>query len=106
MTNAKKIAYVKAVSEETDETAISAFLQRAESAILNEMYRAWSEWPEVVEVPERYHMAQCELAVRYLNRIGGEGEVVHKENGIDRTYKSVDDSDILLRITPLVEVPK
>ena len=106
MTEAEKIAYVKAISDETDETAISAFLSKAKSAILNEMYRVWSAWPENASVPARYEIAQCELAVRYLNRRGGEGETVHKENGVDRTYGSPDDADILRRITPIAEVPQ
>lgn len=105
MTDLEKIAYVKAISDETNDTAISAFLTKAESAILNEMYRVWSAWPENASVPARYEIAQCELAVRYLNRRGGEGETVHKENGVDRTYGSPDDADILRRITPIAEVP-
>lgn len=105
MTGPEKIAYVKAISDETDETAISAFLNKAESAILNEMYRVWSAWPENASVPARYEIAQCELAVRYLNRRGGEAEIGHSENGINRTYDSPDDADILRRITPIVEVP-
>lgn len=106
MTESEKIAFVKVLSEETDDTVITAFLMKAKSAILNELYRAWSELPEDADVPDRYHVAQCELAMRYLNRRGGEGEVAHGENGISRTYGSVDDSDILARITPIVEVPK
>ena len=106
MTDSEKIAFVKAISEETDDSVITAFLTRAKSAILNELYRAWSELPEDADVPDRYHVAQCELAMRYLNRRGGEGEISHSENGIGRGYGSVDDSDILARITPLVEVPK
>ena len=106
MTDLEKIAYVKAISDETDDTAISAFLNKAKAAILNEMYRAWSEWPENADVPPRYEIAQCELAVRYLNRRGGEGESAHSENGINRTYDSPDDADILRRITPLVEIPQ
>lgn len=105
MTDLEKIAYVKTISDETNDTAISAFLTKAESAILNEMYRVWSAWPENASVPARYEIAQCELAVRYLNRRGGEGETVHKENGVDRTYGSPDDADILRRITPIAEVP-
>lgn len=106
MTDLEKIAYVKAISDETNETAISAFLTKAKAAILNELYRAWSAWPENADVPPRYEIAQCELAVRYLNRRGGEAEIGHSENGINRTYDSPDDADILRRITPIAEIPQ
>ena len=106
MTDLEKIAYVKAISDETDETAISAFLSKAKSAILNEMYRVWSAWPENASVPARYEIAQCELAVRYLYRRGSEAEISHNENGISRAYDSPDDADILRRITPIAEVPQ
>lgn len=106
MTEFEKIAYVETISDETDEDIISAFLTKAESAILNEMYRVWSAWPEDAKVPEKYHVAQCELAVRYIYRRGGEGETAHSENGINRTWDSPDDADILRRITPIAEVPQ
>ena len=104
MTDAEKIAYVKSISDETDETAISAFLTKAKYAILNEMYRVWSAIPENATIPARYETVQCDLAVRYLYRRGGEGEISHNENGVNRSYDSTDDSDILRRITPIAEV--
>ena len=39
-----------------------------------------------------------------IARRGGEGEISHSENGISRTYGSVDDEDILGRLTPYVGV--
>lgn len=106
MTENEKIALIKATSDATDDFVISAFLQKAKSAILNRLYTAWHQWPENADVPPRYDIAQCELAIRYYNRQGGEGEVSHNENGIGRTWDSPDDADILLSITPIVEVPQ
>ena len=106
MTDAEKIAYVKATSDETDDSVISAFLTRAKYAVLNRLYTAWHEFPEGAEVPARYELAQCELAVRYIDRQGGEGQTGHSENGISRTWDSPDDADILRGITPIVEIPK
>ena len=105
MTDAEKISLVKAISDARDDDTISAFLIKAKYAILNRMYAAWSDWPENSEVPDRYAAEQCDLAVRYYNRQGGEGEVSHNENGINRTWESPDDADILRRITPICEVP-
>ena len=106
MTENEKIALIKATSDLTDDFVISAFLQKAKGAILNRLYSVWHQWPENADVPPRYHLAQCELAIRLANRQGGEGEVIHNENGINRTWDSPDDADILLSITPMVEVPQ
>ena len=52
----------------------------------------------------RYEMLQVKLATRYFLRRGGEGEIRHSENGIDRTYGSVNDEDLLMEITPFAKV--
>jgi hypothetical protein len=39
-----------------------------------------------------------------IARKGGEGEIAHSENGISRTYATVDDEDILRTLTPYVGV--
>lgn len=106
MTDAEKIALIKATSDATDDAVISAFLLKAKYAILNRLYTAWHEWPEDAEVPARYELTQCELAIRYYDRQGGEGQVGHSENGISRTWDSPDDADVLRSITPLVEIPQ
>ena len=105
MTDSEKIALIKATSDATDDAVISAFLLKAKYAILNRLYSAWHEWPEDADLPARYDLLQCELAIRYYNRQGAEGESAHNENGISRTYGSVDDADLLRSITPLCEVP-
>lgn len=106
MTDAEKIALIEATSDATDYDVISAFLTKAKYAVLNRLYSAWHEWPDDAEVPARYDLAQCELAIRYYNRQGGEGQTGHSENGISRTWDSADDADILRCITPICEVPK
>ena len=57
-------------------------------------------------IPEVYQMDQCELAARLYLRRGAEGEVSHNENGINRTYASASDEDILSRLTPYVGLPR
>ena len=80
---------------------ISAYLGLAASRILARLYpfgNAPTEWPT------QYDMTQVELAIRMIARKGGEGEVSHSENGVSRTYGSVDDEDILSRLVPYVGV--
>ena len=55
-------------------------------------------------MPEKYDRVQCELAARMILRRGAEGERIHNENGIKRTYETVDDEDILCRVTQIVGV--
>ena len=88
------------VPEKDDTALIEVYLAKAEEAILNEMYPFGCG--ENAVVPQRYNMTQCELAVRYILRRGAEGESAHNENGINRTYASVNDSDILSRIMQVV----
>lgn len=43
---------------------------------------------ERTEIPARYESTVIEIAVYLLNKQGAEGETVHNENGINRTYES------------------
>lgn len=38
------------------------------------------------EVPEKYALKQCEVAIFLMNKQGAEGETYHAENGVIRTY--------------------
>lgn len=58
----------------------------------------------VSEVPDRYKYLQAELAARYFYRKGGEGETAHSENGVNRTYSSPNDEDLLREIMPYAKV--
>ena len=44
-----------------------------------------------MEVPPRYGFLQLEVAERMYNLRGAEGEKEHTENGVDRTYESIED---------------
>ena len=99
MTTQEKIAYVQAMVDDPEATdaLVGAYLNRAKFAVLNRRYPMGI--PESVDdVPEQYVMNQCDLAVRYFLRRGGEGERAHNENGISRTYGSVNDEDILMEV--------
>lgn len=102
MTQSEKIATVKALANETEltEDIVSVYLTKAESAIRNNMFPFGTV--ENFVVPEKYEMIQCELACRYILRRGAEGELTHNENGINRTYGSVDDSDLLKQVLQVI----
>jgi len=106
MTDAEKITMVKTLVESdpdaTDEV-VAVYLHLACSAMIERLFPYDSE-KGAEDMPERYDTIQCELAARYFLRRGGQGELSHEENGINRSYASVDDDDILSRLTPFAKV--
>ena len=105
MTNADKIALVKAMTDETNETTISAFLSLAGEAV----YHAACPYgnADKDKVIEEYSGVQCRAAAYYLNKRGADGEKTHNENGISRGYENADLPDSLLReITPIAGVSR
>lgn len=106
MTHSAKIMTVKVLCE-FDETAtdpvVEAYLRLASYKMLERLY-PYNLTKTVDDIPERYDTIQCELAARYFLRQGAQGEKSHDENGVNRTYGSVDDADILNRLTPFTGV--
>lgn len=106
MTQAEKIIMVRTLVENdsnaTDEI-IAVYLNLAGNAMLERLYPYDSD-KESADIPSRYDTIQCELAARYFLRRGGQGEINHEENGVNRQYGSVDDADILQRLTPFAKV--
>ena len=80
---------------------IGILLDDAEQAILNRIYPFGI--PDDAEMPMRYESIQCKLAQRYFLRRGAEGEIAHHENGVNRTYDSVDDEDLFKTIVPIAK---
>ena len=103
MTKAEKLQLLKAMVGESDtEEVLLAYLNIAGSKIIN---RAYPYNSEVTEVPVRYEFLQCEIAAYLLNKRGAEGQLIHSENGISRSYGSADvPSAMLDAITPVVGV--
>lgn len=100
MTESAKIALVQTIVDDnraTDEM-VSAYLDLAAERMLDRLY-PFGRGTQT-DIPEQYHALQCELAARMYLRRGGEGEIVHIENGVHRHYHSVDDNDLLSRLTP------
>ena len=107
MTEAEKIILVRSqinedASVSSDET-IAVYLLLACNKMLERLY-PYDTTKEASDIPSRYDVLQCELAARLYLRRGGEGEISHEENGVNRTYASVEDEDILSRLTPFAKV--
>ena len=105
MTIAQKIARVKTLlgneAEVTDAT-VTEYLSIAEDDIVNARYPFGA--PEYYTMETQYDGIQCQLAARYIARQGGLGEVTHNENGINRTWYSSDDRELLAKVTPFAKV--
>lgn len=105
MTDAEKIALVKAMTDEANDTTISAFLTMAGEAVYHAACPFGNADKE--EVLSNYGGVQCRAAAYYLNKRGADGERTHNENGINRGYENADLPDSLLReITPIAGVSR
>lgn len=103
MTDTEKIAQLKLIYDGDDDDAVlSTYLTLAADKILNRLYPYNREKQKV---PDRYVSNQLTIACYLLGKRGAEGETVHKENGIDRTYASADvPEDMLKDIVPFCGV--
>ena len=105
MTTIEKVNRVQVLlgnDPEAQEGTVQAYLDIAGDRVLATMYPFG--YGTGTTVPAMYEGLQCELAARYFARRGGLGEVAHNENGINRTWGSEDDIDLLKRISPVCKV--
>lgn len=105
MTDAEKIALVKAMTDEANDTTISAFLTMAGEAV----YHAACPYgnADKAEVLANYGGVQCRAAAYYLNKRGADGQTAMTENGIRREYEKADlPPSLLSEITPLCGTAK
>ena len=76
------------ISDTTLDNEISVYLDMAKNEILNWMYINKPERrTEVRDVPTKYEMVEVQAVVNGYSHKGAEGETVHNENGINRTFK-------------------
>jgi hypothetical protein len=86
MTEARKLELLKSiyVGDKSDDT-LNAYLALAASKVIA---RAYPFRSDIKAVPDEYAMNQVEIANYLLVKRGAEGETMHGENGITRTYES------------------
>lgn len=99
MTQEEKLTALKVMvgSSDSDEV-LSTYLTFAGSKIIAKAYPYQND---ISEVPAQYEYLQVEIAAYMLNKRGAEGETVHTENGISRTYENADvPTSMLKAITP------
>lgn len=78
-------------SDDSYDTDILTYLDMAKEEILNWMYQNHPEMLETVtEVPRKYSMTQIQAVVNGYSHRGAEGEKIHNENGINRTFQHGD----------------
>ena len=97
-----KLQTLKLLTGATDseDGLLLALLSLAEGKILERLY-PYDHSKETM--PTRYVGKQIEIAVYLYNKQGAEGQTVHSENGISRTYESADVPESMLRgIAPFV----
>ena len=82
------------VTDTSEDQLLLTFLSLAEEKILERLYPYDGEKNEL---PQRYSGKQLEIAVYLYNKQGAEGQIVHSENGISRTYESADVPESMLR---------
>lgn len=102
MTDAEKITYVRNVGNygtDTTDEVLSAFLLKAKDIVLATAYPYG--YDEETEMPSKYDVVQCDIAIYHLNKRGAEGQLSHTENGISRSYSNAETpTDLLARIVP------
>jgi len=106
VTNEEKLEQLKVLigAEEDEDLLLLALLNISGQKILDRVYPYNHT---IDEVPTRYEVKQLEIATYLYNKRGAEGQTVHNENGINRTYESADVPESLMRgITPFVGVIK
>lgn len=104
MTEEEKQAMLEALSGETDANVLLSYLSIAKDIILDQLYPFGRESEEV---PDRYATLQVEIASYKIQKRGAEGEIMHTENGLTRSYESSEIPPAMLRrIIPLAKVVK
>jgi len=102
MADTQLLKQLRELTQESSEELLAVLLSVAESKVLNRLY-PYDDTKSCV--PARYHKNVLEIAVYLYNRRGSEGEIVHDEGSIRRSYESAGVPDSMLRgIVPYCEV--
>lgn len=105
MTDAEKIAEVQVLIDDSrvTEATITTYLTIATQRLLERMYPNRANL-DGLTLPTKHDHDVCELASRMIDRRGFEGQKGSSENGVKRDFDTVDDEDILMRVTQVIGV--
>ena len=97
MTNEVKIERLRAlISPDTaPDELLSYLLEQSEGIVLNRRYPFGA--PEGATLSPLHEQIQIRIAVELFSKMGAEGQTMHTENGVSRTWEAADVSPSLLR---------
>ena len=97
MTNEVKIERLRAlISPDTaPDDLLSYLLEQSEGIVLNRRYPFGA--PEGATLSPLHEQIQIRMAVELFSKMGAEGQTMHIENGVHRTWEAADVSPSLLR---------
>ena len=93
MTKAEKLAAIKTILGFTDtsyDTTLNSYIDMAGSEIIGWRYSYSPNFSETTDVPTEYEMTQVHAVVAGFSIRGAEGQSLHEENSIRRTFKYED----------------
>lgn len=92
------------ITDTSEDTILEKLLDIAQSTILNRRY-PFGIPSDVEKVPDRYISNQLEIAKYLYLKQGAEGQIVHDESGVRRTYSNAHiPEELLIDITPLARL--
>ena len=97
MTNEQKIEKLKVLISPDTATndLLNYLLEQSEGIILNRRYPFGA--PEGVTLSPLHEQIQIRIAVELFTKMGAEGQTMHVENGVHRTWEAGDVSPSLLK---------
>lgn len=98
-------SHIVALTGESEEVT-AVYLSQAMGAIMNRLYPfEETEEDPVRTFPEKYEGLCERITVYLIHKQGAEGQLLHDENGVKRTYENADIPESMLKqIVPLAKV--
>lgn len=94
---------LKIMTGETNDDLLDLYYELAGAKIIEKAYPFKTSGE--LAVPDKYLSLQLDITVYLLNKRGAEGQIVHSENGISRTYENADvPENMLKRVIPMGKV--
>ena len=101
MTDSEKKEMLRALcglsEEQLPDSSLWAYLNIAKTAILRRKYQIVTDSYDALDILRGDELLQVQMANELVAKIGGEGEIVHIENGVHRHYDDAFISSSLLK---------